>query len=416
MMASAKQQRLTQAVVEGLKCPPGQKDTLVFDAEVKGFAVRVTEGGSKTFVAQYTVGTAKRRVPIGRFGTVTVAEARRSAKTVLGQAAAGADPFAERKAAAVAAQAAKAAAAYTFGHMVQQWGEARKADRRESYLVEAVRCIERNLPQWQGRPAASITFAEAVAALDAVKASKSVVAANRTQAYASAAFGWAVRRQRIVANPLRGVEKAGREEPRERTLSGEELADIWAACDHLSPTLAGFVRTLMLTLQRREEVASMRWDELDNPADPTVWTLPSARAKNRRSHVVHLSAPVRAIVQSTMQVQDNPHVFASMNGSPIRAFSYVKAEIDKAVPHIPPWRFHDFRRSGVTALAGLDFPPHVCDRLLNHVGGTISGVAAVYQRHEFLKERQAALDAWAGFILVAVEVRQQHRPPLVPGS
>ena len=76
-------------------------------------------------------------------------------------------------------------------------------------------------------------------------------------------------------------------------------------------------------------------------------------------------------------------------------------EEDEAI--LPDWRFHDFRRSGVTALAGMGFPPHVCDRLLNHVTGAIQGVAAVYQRAEFMAERKAALDAWATLVIAAAE-------------
>jgi hypothetical protein len=85
----------------------------------------------------------------------------------------------------------------------------------------------------------------------------------------------------------------------------------------------------------------------------------------------------------------------------------MKAMLDEALAKaghdLGDWRFHDFRRSGVTALAGMGFQPHVCDRILNHVTGAIQGVAAVYQRHEFLAERKAALDAWAAQVVAAAE-------------
>ncbi len=87
----------------------------------------------------------------------------------------------------------------------------------------------------------------------------------------------------------------------------------------------------------------------------------------------------------------------------VGGFSRIKDRINAALAEggdtINDWRFHDFRRAGVTALAGMGFLPHVCDRLLNHLTGTISGVAAVYQRAEFLTERKAALDTWAEFVL-----------------
>ena len=223
-------------------------------------------------------------------------------------------------------------------------------------------------------------------ALDQLKESKGTVAANRTQAYARAAYSWAAKRQLVGANPLRGIERPGRESARERVLTAEELASIRRACDGLGTTRGAFVRTLMLTLQRREEVVSMRWTELDNPTDPTIWTLPGERAKNGKAHVVHLAEPVRAILRALPKMENNPFVFAGRSVvGPIAAFSATKLAIENAIKEtsgrsIADWRFHDFRRAGVTALAGMGFPPHVCDRLLNHITGAIQGVTAVYQR------------------------------------
>ena len=407
----AKGFKLTQTTVEAATCSPGKRDMLLFDSETRGFGMRVTAKGTKTFLAQYATPTGKRRAVLGTFGAVTVEGARKLAKVILGKVAAGADPVADLRQKVEAAKAAKVEAAFTFKAMVEEWAKARADDRRSSYLREAVACLTRNLPAWQGRPASGITVTDAVRALDAVKANKGVVAANRTQAYASAAFGWAVKRQRLVANPMRGIERAGRELARERVLMAEELGAIWRGCDGLGAALAGCVRILMLTLARRDEVASMRWAELDSPSDPTVWTLPRERAKNGKAHVVPLSEPARAIIRSMPMIANNPHVFAGQGGKPISAFSWAKAEIiatmTEAGATLPDWRFHDFRRSGVTALADRGFAPHVCDRLLNHTTGAIRGVAAVYQRAEFMKERTAALDAWAALVIAAAEGREE---------
>jgi integrase len=402
-----KMSKLTQRSVEAVICPPGKKDALLFDRELRGFGLRVTTSGGKTFLAQYRTAGTKRRVALGPFGALTVEQARKAAQVVLGEAAKGGDPFADRKAKMQAARAAKAESEYTFRTMVKAWSDAREGDRRPSYLREAVACLTRNLPMWRDRAAGSITLAEAVRALDTIKARKGTVTANRTLAYARAAYGWAVKRQHLMLNPLRGIERPGREKARERVLNAEELGAIWRACSILGPTLSGFTRTLMLTMQRRAEVAAMRWSELDNTADPTVWTLAAEQSKNGRPHVVHLSEPVRAIVRAMPRLNGNPFVFAGRAGNPIKAFNYAKAEIEAALVagsnSLPDWRFHDFRRAGVTALAGMGFPPHVCDRLLNHVTGAISGVAAVYQKAEFLAERNAALDAWAAHVLAAAD-------------
>jgi integrase len=122
---------------------------------------------------------------------------------------------------------------------------------------------------------------------------------------------------------------------------------------------------------------------------------------------VPLPEPVREIIRNMPIIGGNPFVFAGQGKKAIAAFGYAKNEIITAMEEVegilPNWRFHDFRRSGVTALAGMGFPPHVCDRLLNHITGAIQGVAAVYQRAEFMAERKAALDAWAALVIAAAE-------------
>lgn len=362
-------------------------------------------------------GGAKRRVNIGRFGAVTVEQARRAAKIMLGQVAGGGDPMAERKAAAEAATAAKAADEYTFARMVQAWAAAREGHRRPSYLKEAVACLTRNLPDWQERAAAGVTFAEAIEALDGIKTRKGTVAANRTLAYGRAAYSWAVRRQQAPTNPFKGMERPGQETPRERVLSLTEMAAIWRACDSLSPTRAAFVRTLMLTLQRVGEVESMRWTELDNPTDPTTWELPGERSKNGKPHVVHLAEPMRTIIRSQPRLRGNGQVFPGRGGEgAVNGSTHTKDPIEAALGRVGVttgnWRLHDFRRAGVTALAERGIPPHIADRLLNHITGSISGVAAVYQKAQFLVERQAALDLWAQLVLA--EVGREERPDEEP--
>jgi integrase len=403
--------KLTQRTVEALGCPPGRKDSLVFDGELRGFGVRCTSGGGKVFLAQYSVPAGKRRIRIGPFGVLTAEEARREALGILGSVARGGDPFLDTRAKAEAARQAKADDAYTFGRLVEAWALAREGDRRASYLREAVACLTRNLPEWQNRPAGKITIAEAVAALDGLKARKGAVAANRTLAYARAAYSWAVKRQRLKTNPMKGIERPGREKPRERVLAPSELGAIWRASGEITnPMFAAFVRVLMLTLQRREEVGAMQWAELDDPQDPKLWTVPGERAKNGKAHLVHLSEPVRATLRALPAVKGNQHVFAGRQGKPISAFGFAKDAItttlEKEGVLIEDWRFHDFRRAGVTALAGKGFAPHVCDRLLNHITGSIQGVAAIYQRHEFLAERKSALDAWAALVLAAADRRE----------
>jgi integrase len=393
--------KITQTTVEAAVCPEGKKDFLLFDSVTRGFGLRVSKGGVKTFLAQFRAATGVRRVVIGTFGVLAAEEARRKAKVILGAAADGRDIAAERKAAEAAAVEEAEANAFTFGAMIEQWAEARKTDNRPSYLAEAVKCCTRNLPGWQKRPARSISTSEAAKELHAIKASKGTTTANRTLAYARAAYSWACDNHKVKANPLKGIKRPGKEAPRERVLTEAELKVVWQGAGALSSVSGGFIRALMLTLQRREEVGSMQWGELAD--DLSAWTLPGIRAKNGRTTIVHLSEPVQAVIRALPRIEGNPYVFVGRkDGEPIRGFNSAKANLDKVMAAagaaIPAWSFHDFRRSGVTTLAKAGFAPHVCDRILNHITGSIQGVAAVYQRHEFLLERAEALNAWAALI------------------
>ena len=191
---------------------------------------------------------------------------------------------------------------------------------------------------------------------------------------------------------------------------------IWAASETLAAVQRAFIRFLLLTLQRRVEVAGARWTEF--APDLSTWTVPAERAKNGRAHLVHLAPEARAVLTELPHVHGRHLVFAvpiaknKEDGEQkhLSAFSAIKRALDAAMAKVeaeaaakagrepvpvPGWIFHDFRRTGVTVLAGLGYPPHVCDRLLNHVTGAIQGVAAVYQRAEFLAERKAALETWA---------------------
>ena len=202
-------------------------------------------------------------------------------------------------------------------------------------------------------------------------------------------------------------------------LTDAEIAAVWKAAGSLDPTPGSFVKLLLLTLQRRGEVAGMRWDEI--ASDFSSWTIPAHRAKNGKAHLVHLSCAAQELLQAIPRHKDVPLVFVSRTKGPIGGSGYLKKVLVEAMQSDPvmrvpaaangkpaprvmvTWRFHDFRRTGVTNLAGLGIQPHVADKLLNHVTGAIQGVAAVYQRAEFLKERKHAIEAWAAHVVACTE-------------
>jgi integrase len=158
---------------------------------------------------------------------------------------------------------------------------------------------------------------------------------------------------------------------------------------------------LLLTGQRLNEVARLRWSELD--LANRVWNLPAERAKNSRAHIIHLSELAMEIVEGLPQVDGSEFVFAANGVKPFNSADHLHTRIrqlmGEATPH---WQIRDLRRTATTLLAELGIAPHVADKVLNHSSGQISGVAAVYNRFQYLDERKAALDALGRFIATLI--------------
>jgi integrase len=204
----------------------------------------------------------------------------------------------------------------------------------------------------------------------------------------------------VPANPFQGLPIAAGAEARDRVLTDREVGTIWRAAGAMGWPFGPLMRLLLLTAQRRDEVAGLRWSELS--PDLAVWTVPKERAKNGRAHVVHLAPEARAVLATVPRVEGCDLVFTTSGRTPVSGFAKAKERLDR-LSGVGGWRLHDFRRTAVTWMAGAGVPPHVADRLLNHVEGAIRGVAAVYQRGEFLSERKAALEAWAGHVLASAK-------------
>jgi integrase len=240
-------------------------------------------------------------------------------------------------------------------------------------------------------PAADLGRATVVKTLDAMARKGSVAMAARTAAYGNAAYGWAVKRGALSINPFVNLPVAPAVK-RDRVLSDDELAEIWRATDGPGP-FNGIVRMLVLTGQRRDEVAGMTWAEL---ADNT-WTIPASRAKNGATHIVPLSAPAQDLLRSLPQ-------FGELVFGPFNNWSKAKAALD-AKSGVTGWRLHDLRRTAATGLQRLGVRLEVTEQVLNHVSGSRAGIVGVYQRHDFASEKRAALEAWGAHAQAIVEGR-----------
>lgn len=400
--------RFTEDDIADLACEPGKKDRLVFDDAVPGLAIRISASGKKTFLAQYTIAGEKRRVPIGRWGAVTLKQARLAARGILGDVAKGEDVARTRTAARRHAKVEAAANKITLAALLEQWDSLALAQHRLSYRKEAVRAIKAAFPTFLERRADALTRDDALEALEALRKAGKATMAGRTLAYSRACYTWAQRRGKVAENPFLGLPVPSGTISRDRVLTTEELGFIWAACGELGWPFGPLHRLLILTAQRRDEVAGMGWSEVS--PDGQTWTIPKERSKNGRAHVVHLAPAARAILAELPRFAGSDLVFTTNGRTSVSGFSRAKEKLDEIAGRLgaeaaardgrefapmPGWRVHDFRRTAVTWMASNGVAPHVADRILNHVRGTISGVAAVYQRAEFLVERKAALDAWA---------------------
>ena len=422
--------KLTKTAIDALVCPPGKRDVLVFDDDLPGFGVRVTESGHRSFIFQYQLGGrggTRRRMVLGRYGEITPARARALAEIARGEVRKGADPAAAKAKADAAAKTAKLAAkrraaadALTFGVLIEDWGRLALVDRSASYRLEAPRRAAAVYAGVCRMSASALDVGELQRLTDAM-VTTAPVSAKRALSYARAAFTWAMRRGYVTSNPFLRVMVERREASRDRVLTDAELGEVMRAARCLPYPTGPFVLVLLLTLQRRGEVAAMAWSEIS--PDHATWTIPARRAKNGRAQIVHLAPAVRELFAGLPRVAGRPLVFGATRlrrrapadvPSPkdvrsIGDFSGIKQKLfaqiaaERAQRPEPAegwpaldWRLHDFRRAGVSAMARLGVGHHVADRILNHVhgAGAIHGVAAVYQRHEFLAEREAALLVW----------------------
>lgn len=210
-------------------------------------------------------------------------------------------------------------------------------------------------------------------------------------------FRWCVGRAIIDFSPADGITSNYRQISRDRVLTDEELAAIIIAARKMEYPYGGIIELLALTGQRRNEVSRLRWDELDELS--RTWSIPGSRTKNKKAHIVHLSEQAWRVVEVRPR---GTYVFATAGIKPFSAFAKGKSAIDQLCG-ISGWRVHDLRRTVVSGMARLGVPPHVADKILNHQSGTISGVAAVYQRHEFLAERKEALNRWGAHVTRIVD-------------
>jgi integrase len=245
--------------------------------------------------------------------------------------------------------------------------------------------------RWGSRRLANIADTDIIAVLDSISA-RTPIMANRLHAVLHRLFDWARNKKLVTANPCVGIERPAREQSRDRVLDDKELRKIWLAADGLRHPYAGIVKLLILTGQRRQEIAGLRWSEIDE----RVIHLPPARTKNGLPHDVPLSAPALAIIADLRRLADADLVF-TIKRRPVNGFSKAKERLDKA-SGVTDWTLHDLRRTVASGLQKLGVRLEVTEAVLNHKSGSTAGIVGVYQRHDYAEEKRDALARWADHV------------------
>jgi integrase len=210
------------------------------------------------------------------------------------------------------------------------------------------------------------------------------------------------------------VKAPATEQSRDRVLSDEELALVWQGTDDLGWPFGPLFKLLLLTGQRRAEVAAMRWSEVDLVAK--LWTLPKERVKNGTEHVVPLSTVAISILERLPRVKGD-FVFTVTGTTSVSGFARAKSRIDAfmtaragqaAAESLPHWTLHDLRRTAASGMARLGISLPTIEKVLNHTSGSFAGIVGVYQRHSFADEKRAALEAWGGYVEGLMNERVSH--------
>jgi integrase len=382
--------RLTKSAIDAL--PTSKTDVVYWDAGYPGFGVKVTPRGRKVFIVLYRTagaGSRLRKYTIGPYGRVTLHQARVAAQKVFAAKLEGRDPAAEKRA------ARRRIVADRVEDLLENFIAQRLSQNRSG--GEIARLLRREVGNtWVGRSIHEISKRDVVDIVTAIEQRGAPVAANKTLKSIKTFLRWCVGRAVLDQSPAEGVPLPAKEVARDRALDDEELARVILAARQIGGPYGGIVEFLALTGQRREEVARLQWAELDLAR--RIWTIPKSRTKNAKAHVVHLSEQSLAVLKRADR--NSPFVFSLFGTKPFQEFSRAKRVLDQ-LSGVRGWRLRDLRRTCVSGMARLGVAPHVADKILNHQSGTISGVAAVYQRHDFLAERREALERWGAHVVAA---------------
>ncbi len=396
---------LTVKALENMKSGDTRKE--IPDGFMRGLFFVLQPTGKASWAVRYRFAGQTRKLTLGTYPAIDLKAARELASRALVKVAGGEDPAAEKQAAKKAdrAPAERDLVEKVVNSFIERYA---KANTRS--WPETERMLKKEVVgAWKGRHLSEIGKADVHDLLDKIVDRGSPIAANRVLASLRRMCSWAVERDIVKTSPCEGVKPPSAVQSRDRVLNDDELRVVWQACDVIGWPFGPLVKLLILTGQRRDEVAEMRWSEID--FDMKIWTLPRARAKNDVEHKVPLSATALALLEGLPRVSSKAGFVFTTNGeTPVSGFARAKQRLDgeltKMAREMAPWVIHDLRRTFASGAARLGINLPVVEKVLNHVSGSFRGIVGVYQRHSFADEKRAALETWGQFIkeLVGVEL------------
>nr|WP_037460720.1 site-specific integrase [Sinorhizobium fredii] len=391
--------------------------TEIADAGLPGLYLVVQPSGSMSWAVRYRHAGRPRKMTIGPFvlgedATFPLSVAREKAREALRIVADGRDPAVERAEREAQRPAEMDLVPAVLDDFVKRHV---KKKNRESTQKNTIAFIDKEIrPVWKSRDIKTITKRDVVDLLDKIADRGAPESAARVRAILSKFFNWCVDRDIVGASPVPKGSTARQGASRERVLTDEEIRQLWLACEKVGWPFGPLVKLLILTAQRRNEVAHAERKEFVLAGNDQQWTIPEERTKNGKEHVVPLSALVLQIIQALPKV-GKQFLLSTTGETPVSGFSRAKKIVDAEMlalvkneaaergldpdkVMLEPWTFHDLRRTAASGMARLGFPVHVVEAVINHKSGTIKGVAAIYNRYEYLEEKRQALTAWADLV------------------
>ena len=362
--------RLTEKAVKAARA--GRE---LFDETVPGFGLRVTPKGTKTWMLRYRFGGKQKRISLGTYPAYSLADARNLAR--------GARTKLERGDGFLRSRRSEPTVNEALDLFIEKYAK----PRNRTWHDTASRFDRYIRPPLGGMRLSLVRQADLQGVLDQITDAGKPIAANRLHANLSKFFRWSLSQQLTEFNPAQNIAKPAKERSRDRVLNDTEIKKIWQACDTMGWPFGPLIQILLITGARRNEAASMRWIQIEG----SKWTIPSELTKSGRLHEIPFPR-LGLHVLSTCQKTDDL-LFSTTGITPFSGFTKAKRRLDD-MSGTSEWRIHDLRRTVASGMARLEVAPHVVERILNHSTGSLGGVAGIYNRHGYLKEKSDALQTW----------------------